>query len=270
MPQRQEWNTVVVNAMIQSLKFKRENKEFDMEGLEDLIEAQYLKNKREDGPSNKKSFSPSSLGYQHGTCPRFWHLSFGGAFSEDFSDAKSMANMSNGSYAHDRIQKLFESSDILIAKEMKVTYNDPPILGYADVLVRWQGERVVGEIKTARDESFIHRRMKMQAMGGHLLQTLIYMDRIGTDKGFLLYENKNSQEFLTILVEMTERNRQILDEAYEWMRNTHKAFKDDTLPTRPFKSIRNKVCKTCPVKKVCWEVEPDGVVTLPVLQVPAE
>jgi CRISPR/Cas system-associated exonuclease Cas4 (RecB family) len=102
----------------------------------------------------------------------------------------------------------------------------------------------------------------------HLLQILIYMRITGCQYGFLLYENKNTQEFLIIPVEMSEENAAILDRSLDWLRTVRKAWEDQTLPTRPF-TRRSIPCKGCPVAASCWaEDAPVGVVDIPAMGVP--
>ena len=38
------------------------------------------------------------------------------------------------------------------------------------------------------------------------------------DEGFFLYENKNTQEVLVIPVMMTDKNKQIIEELFLWLR----------------------------------------------------
>ena len=63
--------------------------------------------------SKKTAFSPSTLTWNHGECPRFWYLAFEGAIFEDNSDAYGVANRTSGTLSHDRIQDAMIKAGIL-------------------------------------------------------------------------------------------------------------------------------------------------------------
>lgn len=259
----------MTKSIVQNLKFRKQaDGSFDSAALSSFIEAEYLKSNRVK-ETKKYSFSPSSIGYGHGTCPRYWYLAFSGGTFVDTNDAQGIANMSNGTSAHERLQTLFRESGILVDEEVEVKLSDPPVRGFIDVLIRWEGEVIPGEIKTARSEVFTYRQTQMKPSGNHLLQLLIYLKATGKPRGFLYYENKNTQEFLIIPVEMNEKNQAILEEALDWMREVYANYEsdDDTLPTRPFQK-RNKICQNCPLLDDCWNKNGPGVVDLPVMVVP--
>ena len=263
-----------------NLKKVREG-DFDYQKMERIIEEEYLKRNREVKYKRKESFSPSSIGYGAGTCARRWYLSFSGAEFDDSADAVGIANMENGSAFHDRIQKLFTDAGIMAEEEKELVVEDPPIRGFIDAIAEIDGIRAVGEFKSTRDESFIHRRYSGNPMAYHLYQVLIYMYFEKIDQGFLFYENKNDQTFLTIPIRMNDYTRKIIEDAIEWMREVRENWKNDVtdededgnpvvsyenLPTRPW-TRRNKNCKQCPVFNECWENRPDGEVELPPMEV---
>lgn len=246
---------------------------FDVQKLADLINEGYLKSKREPSDRAKKSFAPSGIGYGSGKCPRQWFYSFtGGVIREDDPDAVGIANMAYGTDAHTRLQKVFEDTGILVEAERKVVTDGrpdmPPIFGFADLVINWQGEEAVGEIKTTGQESYVSKKAKSTGAGYHLLQVLIYMRVLGLNKGFLIYENKNTQQLLIVPVTWNVANTKLVDDAFEWMNKVYKSWQDGEKPKRPFKSSNSVVCKTCPFRTHCWEDEEVGSVTLPTLEVP--
>lgn len=244
-------------------------KRFEVDRLAEIIEKAYLAQGREPSDRAKKSFAPSGLGYGAGTCPRQWFYAFtGGRIREDDTDAIGIANMALGTDRHEWLQKTFEDTGILVETERKIIGEDPPVFGYADLILNWQGEECVGEIKTTTQESFVSKKAKNKGSGYHLLQVLIYMKVENLSKGFLLYENKSSQELLIIPVTWNEANKELIDVAWEWMRKVYANWQAGTLPERPFKSARSVVCKQCPFKTACWEDE-DGTVKIEQLDVPA-
>ncbi len=63
--------------IVKNLKFKKHSgKFFDPERFAQLLDESYRNTKRADGEMTKKSFSPSSIGYGHGTCPRYWYMAY--------------------------------------------------------------------------------------------------------------------------------------------------------------------------------------------------
>jgi CRISPR/Cas system-associated exonuclease Cas4 (RecB family) len=250
--------------LVKNLKYK---KPAGMDPLElgKLLDAAYLEGKNTNKFMKKTTFSPSTVGYGHGTCPRYWFIAFNGTEFYDQFDAIAVANMSNGTAAHERLQKIFELTGKLKVTEQEIKKSYPPIRGYADVILDWDGKEIVGEIKTTNDQSFLVKEHSMKVSPNHLLQILIYMDVMDTDEGFILYENKNTQEILIIPVKMTDENREYLDSVYDWMKTVYKAWGQKDLPKKPFRK-NNKICTNCPVNKTCFEME-EGETLIPVLKV---
>jgi len=219
------------------------------DALIEKINSGYIANR---GPRHqqKKSFAPSTIAYGHGECARYWYLAFEGGTFEDNADAFAAANMTNGTKSHERIQQAMEDAGILIDKEFKITYEDPPIFGFGDVILDWQGEELLGEIKTAMAEGFEYRKNSRKAKTGHLIQILIYMKILKKAKGVLIYENKNNHELLAIPVEVNEYYVKWVDQAFEWMRTVRKAWENKTLPEKVYRS-NSKICKSCPLRAVC-------------------
>lgn len=207
----------------------------------------------------KKTFAPSTIAYGHGECPRYWYLAFDGQTFEDNSDAYAVANMTSGTLSHDRIQKamidsgiakIFKDDDNNDTTEFKIINNDPPIFGYGDVMINWNGEEIVGEIKTMMNEGFEYRKAKRKPKTGHLIQLLIYMKVLNKRRGVLIYENKNNHELLVLPVEANDHYRRWVDVTFDWMRKVRKSWVDRQLPQKNYRS-NSKICKSCPIQKAC-------------------
>lgn len=252
--------------IIQNLTFRKATGKFNPAAFAAFLEEQYLKSNRS-GTRTKQTFAPSSIGGYNGICPRYWYLAFNEHQFEDNNDAIGIANMSNGTAAHARIEKLLTDSGIPVDVEVEIKLTDPPVRGYIDMMLEWEGEIVVGEFKTTRQEVFLIRQSTMKPSAQHLIQILLYLKATGKTQGFLLYENKNTQEFLVIPVDLNERNETIINDVFEWMRMVYKNFEEGELPKRPV-SRRNKICKGCPLFNDCWEIQPEGTVDLPLMEVP--
>lgn len=253
-----------------AIRFRKsvETAGFSGEKLVAALEGAYLGQKRENKWTQKKTFSPSSIGYGHAVCPRYWYLAFTGAEFVESGDGLGVAVMANGTAAHSRIQAALKESGVLVAEEVEVKMTDPPIRGYMDVLVNIDGESVVGEIKTTSDNIFNMKKTTGKPSANHLFQILIYMKATGKKKGFILYENRNDLNVLVIEVDFTEANEAILEGALDWMRTVYAAYEEKNLPMRPYRNQEVKICKNCPVNKVCWEDNPEGSIKLPKMEVP--
>jgi len=197
----------------------------------------------------KKTFSPSTLVYGNGACPRYWFLAFDGAEFEDHADAYAVANMDSGTDRHKRIQKAITDSGLMVEEEKPIRSQDPPIFGFADAIIQWGEEQPVLEIKTMKEESFAYRKYA-KPPNYHLMQLIIYMKVLGKKLGILLYENKNTHELHAITVEPTEEHKAWAELAFDWMRKVRKAWEEKTIPQKPYRS-NSKVCKTCPLVNAC-------------------
>jgi len=235
--------------LLQQVMGPRPENKASMDALVEKIQSGYTANR---GPKHqqKKTFAPSTIAYGHGECARYWYLAFEGGTFEDHADPFAGANMTNGTKSHERIQQAMEDSGILVDKEFKITYADPPIFGYGDVILNWEGEELLGEIKTAMAEGFEYRKKSRKAKTGHLIQILIYMKILKKSKGVLIYENKNNHELLVIPVNINDYYIKWVNQTFEWMRTVRKAWEDKLLPTKNYRS-NSKICKTCPLAKVC-------------------
>ena len=231
---------------------------FSTEGLIEAIQKGYIANR---GPRHqqKKSFAPSTIAYGHGECARYWYLAFDGGTFEDNADAFAGANMTNGTLSHNRIQAAMADAGILKEAEFKIISSDPPIFGYGDVILDWEGEELLGEIKTMMNEGFEYRKKNRKPKPGHLIQLLIYMKILQKRKAVLIYENKNNHELLILPVEINDYYKQWVNNAFDWMRSVRQAWTDRTLPEKNYRS-NSKICKSCPLAKTCADAGKGDVV----------
>jgi CRISPR/Cas system-associated exonuclease Cas4 (RecB family) len=199
----------------------------------------------------KKSFAPSTVAYSHGECARYWYLAFDGATFEDNADAYGGANMNAGTKSHERIQEAMGNvDDFLVDSEFKIISEDPPIMGYGDVILNWEGQDLLGEIKTMPMEAFEYRKAAGKPAKYHMIQLLIYMKILNKKQAVLIYENKNNHELLIIPVEINDYYERWVNQTFDWMRTVRKAWVDRTLPEKNYRS-NSKICKTCPLRATC-------------------
>ena len=266
--------------MTKSTKKKVKNSEEDenfVEGLPTAINAGYLV-KTKTKFVKKDNFSASGLTYGAGECPRYWTLAFDGQITYDNSDAIGVANRTQGSLGHGRIQEAIEASGLLAqdlemdpiprkydqqthpALEFRVKTDDPPFDGYGDVMIDYKGERLVGEIKTIRNDEFEYRKINRRPKMAHLMQLLLYMKVWKMRKGVMIYENKNTHELLTLPVVVNEHYRAWAEEVFDWMKLVYKNWQEKQLPEIPYRS-NSKICKVCPIQKACAEAG-DGTIKI--------
>ena len=256
--------------IVKNLKFKKYTGKFNPEDFAVLLDEAYLATKRKDGEMTKKSFSPSSLGYGHGNCPRYWYMAFSGVVFIDENDSIAVANMAQGTQAHERLQNLIRTFPQFVAEEEEILNEYPPVRGFIDLIMKYDEDEVIGEIKTAKQEVWDTRQSEMKPTANHMLQILTYMKLKNAKEGFFIYENKNTQELLVIPVAMNDRNKQIIDDLFVWMCEVWDNFKEGDLPMRPEGATKSKTpCKYCPIKKECWSKSaPLGTVQIQLYEVP--
>ncbi len=135
----------MAREIVKNLKFKKYEGKFDRKEFAKMLDDAYLATKRADGDMTKYTFSPSSFGYGHGNCPRYWYMAFSGANFVDNNDAQAVANMANGTLAHERIQNLIHKMGGPIKSvetEIEIKNEYPPIRGFIDLLINWDDENV--------------------------------------------------------------------------------------------------------------------------------
>src|SRR5688500_12878702 len=200
---------------------------YDLYELSKVLDASYSDSFTIDEEIKKKSFSPSTIGYGSGTCPRRWVLAFRGSEWFQEHSSRSVDNMEAGTDAHARIQANLQNSDLKVIIEKELLVEDPPVRGFVDVIIEdFNGFNLVIEIKTTRTEAWNSRRAKNKGPSYQVLQLLLYLYFLGEEYGLLLYEDKNDHEKLLIPVQMTEKNKQAVEKVVEWMREVYAAYKD--------------------------------------------
>ena len=245
---------IMARDIVKNLKFKKYEGKFDPKEFAKMLDEAYLATKRADGEMTKYTFSPSSFGYGNGNCPRYWYMAFSGATFVDSNDSKAVANMAQGTQAHERLQGLIEKMGAPIKSvntEVEIKNEYPPIRGFIDLVINWEDEEVLGEIKTAKQEVWDTRQAEMSPSANHMLQLLTSMKLRNVKEAFFLYENKNTQEILLIPIQMNDKNKELIDNLFVWLCEVYDNFKDGGLPRRPFVKT-SYACKGCPIKKECW------------------
>jgi hypothetical protein len=178
--------------------------------------------------------------------------------------------MAQGTQAHERLQKLISTMPEWRAEEEEIINEYPPIRGFIDLIMEYDGETVIGEIKTAKQEVWDTRQSEMKSSANHMLQLLTYMKLKNAKEGFFLYENKNTQEILIIPISMNDKNKKIIEDTFLWMQEVYDNFRDGDIPMRPAGATKSKMpCTYCPIKKECYSKDtPVGTVQIELFEVP--
>ncbi len=243
---------------------------YDLKTLSAIVDGSYSNGVNKKEFMQKKTFSPSTIGYGSGRCPRRWVMAFRGAEFDSKYDSQSVDNMAAGTDAHTRIQNNFHhANDFTLDIEWDLWVEDPPVHGFVDMILRdYNGFDIPIEIKTTRTEAFAVRKMRSAGPDYQVLQLLLYMYFLDMRYGLLLYEDKNDHDKLLVPVEMTDSNRQKIEKVVEWMRSVRKAYVDNKLPERPYRK-NSKECKGCPLLEWCGQ-QPEGEIKLEPLEFDVE
>jgi len=238
------------NLVKKVLKIK-EDDSIDLSKIVSLINDGYVKNEGDKNKyTKKKTFSPSKLVWNEGTCPRYWYLAFEGNEFENKNDGPSIANMKSGNDAHERIGEALRGQNVIKWLEQDITYSDPPIFGRGDGMFEIDNKDILIEIKTTNERNFEYRKQTKSASDSNRMQLLIYMKILKHQLGAIIYENKNTHELLVIPVIPTKEDVEEVNKMFDWMRRVKKAFEDKQLPERISRQ-GTKMCASCPVEKVC-------------------
>lgn len=241
----------MAKTLLQKIIKKVDTGSVDLKKITDAINNGYMLNALDKASfQKKKSFAPSKLVWNEGTCPRYWYLAFEGNETEIKNDGPGIANMLSGIDGHKRIGLALQKTGIVKWFENEVSYNDPPIFGYCDGLFSIDEQDVLVEIKTTNERAFEYRKQTNSASDSNRMQLLIYMKILNYSIGAIVYENKNTHEILTIPVVPTQEDVDEVNKMFEWMRKVKKAFDDKQLPERISRQ-GTKMCGACPVEKVC-------------------
>lgn len=180
-------------------------------------------------------------------CARYWYYLFEGVEMETSFSPQTYRIFDNGHAVHERIYGYFRDMGILVAEEIPVTHDDPPIEGTADGIIDFYGNKLI-ELKSISNEGFEYRRIYKKPKDDHFRQAQIYMRCLDLDKAFVIYENKNNQQILPILI---DRDDAFIDKLFNKYRKFYKNFTEGTIPDQPYK-MTSKNCSNCDLYSHCW------------------
>lgn len=183
-------------------------------------------------------------------CARYWYYLFNGVEVEPSFSPQTYRIFDNGHAVHERIYSYLREMGILEAEEIPVNYEDPPITGTADGIIDFYGRKLI-ELKSISSEGFEYRRIYKKPKDDHYRQAQIYMRCLDLDQAFVIYENKNNQTILPILI---DRDDEFIDKLFVKYRKFYKNVTEGTIPDQPYK-ITSKNCSSCDLFSLCWNGE---------------
>jgi CRISPR/Cas system-associated exonuclease Cas4 (RecB family) len=136
---------------------------------------------------------------------------------------------------------------ILIAEEIRVNHDSPPIEGTADGIINWYGEKLI-ELKSISQEGFHYRQLHNKPKDEHYRQAQIYMECLNLDSGFVIYENKNNQQILPIFI---ERDQEFIDKLFKKYRKFYSSYLSQEIPVQPY-TRTSANCNSCDLVAHCW------------------
>lgn len=180
-------------------------------------------------------------------CSRYWYYLFNGVEVASIFSPQTYRIFDNGHAVHERIYSYLRGMNILVAEEIPVTYDSPPIEGTADGIIDLNGHKLI-ELKSISNEGFHYRQLHKKPKDDHIRQAQIYMRCLDLPAGFVIYENKNNQEILPIYI---ERDDVFIDKLFKKYTDIYDAFLKQEIPVQPYKRTSAK-CADCVLAEKCW------------------
>lgn len=216
-----------------------------VEALKKAIDKHLVDSNKREGIKKSVGFGPSKTSL----CARYWYISFKGAMRDEKVNPRTQRIFDNGHAVHDRWYKYFNGMGIMVDEEIPIVVNDPvPIIGFADAVVDWDGNKLV-EMKSIGMEGFQYRKHFNKPKDDHYNQAQLYLYALKLEKGYVIYEDKSSQDFLIFEIEKDDEHIEKLLRRYKkW----YKFVKEDVVPPRPYKRD-SKQCNWCEFETECWD-----------------
>ena len=163
-----------------------------------------------------------------------------------------------GNAVHEKWQRLFIRAGWSCAEDLDYTrYSDEYMMSYTpDIICKireFYDGLMVGEIKSVNTFQFT----KMQRHPSAWKQCQWYMHLTKIKKGFVLSEDKNTQDFKVELYDYDyDLVRPFAERAKAIVESYHRVFDLRKMPKRPddAKQPMCKRCKSCVMRDACWNI----------------
>ena len=168
-----------------------------------------------------------------------------------------------GNAIHEKWQRLFIRGGYSKAKDLDVTqFNNKYRISFTpDIICRipeFYDGKMIGELKSVNTHQF--RKMTRHPSAWKQLQWYMYLS--GIHKGFVLSEDKNTQETKIEIYDYDVNIvSQFIDRAEEIKFRYKKAMKEHKMVKRPEDATSPdcKRCKQCALINACWKINGGGV-----------
>lgn len=168
-----------------------------------------------------------------------------------------------GNAIHEKWQRLFIRGGYSKAKDLDVTqFNDKYRISFTpDIICRipeFYDGKMIGELKSVNTHQF--RKMSRHPSAWKQLQWYMYLS--GIHKGFVLSEDKNTQETKIEIYDYDVNVvSQFIDRAEEIRFRYKKAMKEHKMVKRPEDATSPdcKRCKQCALINACWKINGGGI-----------
>lgn len=217
----------------------------DEEKKTELVDAidEFLEKRNSPQIKKVNGFHPSYTNQ----CGRYWYYLFQGVEVTSSFRPQTYRIFDNGHAVHERLYSYLRGMGILVAEEIPVTHEDPPIEGTADGIIDWYGHKLI-ELKSISSEGFHYRQLYNKPKDEHYRQAQIYMRCLDLDGGYVIYENKNNQEILPIYI---DRDDDFIDKLFKKYKGFYKSYLDNEIPKQPYKRT-SAHCGSCDLAAMCW------------------
>ena len=145
-------------------------------------------------------FFPSTLS---NPCDRFVWLNYHGHMPSSVLDANLERVFSNGNYLEKRVETWFAGLGILMGREVPVKFEEPPISGRIDFIIKHQ-EHGISPIELKSINTIGFGRLSAPKPE-HALQLQMYLNMGNYEVGTVLYENKNDQKIKSFIIKRDEK-----------------------------------------------------------------
>ncbi len=196
------------------------------------------------------SFAPSSTNQ----CPRYMVYRMRGFEQEVNFSGRTRRIFDLGNRAEEFLKDIFENLGILLDEQIPVEISDPPVRGFADFLIDWDGPKPV-ECKSINEAGFVWRKNYRKPKDEHYRQLQFYLEAMDMDEGFVVYICKNDSAMLPLLI---KRDKPFMDRILAKYAKIYKVYQEGNIPLRPYKSSSEK-CQRCDAKTYCWADEEEGI-----------
>ncbi len=215
--------------------------------IQQLINQSLKEKNAERGNKPIVSWHCSSLG----SCLRGIYLKRQGKLPDTALDERTLRVFDMGNKIEDWLVGLIEKQpDVKVETQVRIEDKELGVSGYADMVIEYEGEKQVYEIKSKHSKSFWWMKKKGEGASRHNMQQLwIYLKVLGIDKGNLIYVSKDDSAILEYPVLLSDKSLE--KEVMEQLTLLNKAWKEQDIFILPLPKEGDWLAKYCSHHKQC-------------------